>query len=273
MVDRVELKPETPVEDPQHVEAMVNKASQLENQNSTEQTQEQPGEEQRPEWLPDKFKTPADLAKAYKELESKLGKKPAENEGGDPASPSDENTDELEIDNDKAQEELNKVGIDFNALAQEYTQLGKLSDETYASLEKAGIPRSEVDTYIEGRQALSEKINNEAFSRVGGKDQFNAMRTWAAQNYTPEERAAFNKAVNGSSADRNMALDALKAAYVAANGNEPDLVTGDVANSNANLGVYLSRAQVTADMKDPRYKTDPAFRKQVEAKLARSDVF
>jgi len=31
-------------------------------------------------------------------------------------------------------------------------------------------------------------------------------------------------------------------------------------------------AQVTAAMRDPKYKTDPAFRKTVEAKLARSSV-
>ena len=31
--------------------------------------------EDRPEWLPEKYKTGEDLAKAYKELESKLGTK------------------------------------------------------------------------------------------------------------------------------------------------------------------------------------------------------
>jgi hypothetical protein len=33
---------------------------------------------ERPEWLPEKYKSPEDLAKAYKELESKLGKKDAD---------------------------------------------------------------------------------------------------------------------------------------------------------------------------------------------------
>ncbi len=35
----------------------------------------EPKTEQRPEWLPEKYKTGEDLAKAYKELESKLGSK------------------------------------------------------------------------------------------------------------------------------------------------------------------------------------------------------
>lgn len=35
---------------------------------------------------------------------------------------------------------------------------------------------------------------------------------------------------------------------------------------------YQSKAQMTADMKDPRYKKDPAFRKQVEEKIGRSNI-
>ncbi len=41
----------------------------------TEADVEQAEAPARPEWLPEKFKTPEDLAKAYKELESKLGAK------------------------------------------------------------------------------------------------------------------------------------------------------------------------------------------------------
>lgn len=46
---------------------------------STEaQANEQVASSERPEWLPEKYKSPEDLAKAYKELESKLGKKEAD---------------------------------------------------------------------------------------------------------------------------------------------------------------------------------------------------
>ncbi len=34
-----------------------------------------PEQSERPEWLPEKYKTPEDLAKAYGELETKLGKR------------------------------------------------------------------------------------------------------------------------------------------------------------------------------------------------------
>ena len=51
-----------------------------------ETTSEQPSEdktfenESRPEWLPGKFKSPEDMAKAYGELEGKLGKSETEKE-------------------------------------------------------------------------------------------------------------------------------------------------------------------------------------------------
>ena len=39
---------------------------------SVAKTEEQTKEETRPEWLPEKFKTPEDLAKSYGELEKKM---------------------------------------------------------------------------------------------------------------------------------------------------------------------------------------------------------
>jgi hypothetical protein len=39
----------------------------------TQATPQQTDSSQRPEWLPEKYKSPEDLAKAYKELEGKLG--------------------------------------------------------------------------------------------------------------------------------------------------------------------------------------------------------
>lgn len=44
----------------------------------TQDIAEQSATSERPEWLPEKYKTPEDLAKAYKELEGKLGAKDEE---------------------------------------------------------------------------------------------------------------------------------------------------------------------------------------------------
>ena len=54
------------------------------------------------------------------------------------------------------------------------------------------------------------------------------------------------------------------------NPNQPELFEGtsDVVSADA----YQSVSQVTDAMNDPRYEKDPAYRKSVEDKLARSKV-
>lgn len=57
---------------------LLNEESPTEESTNAEtsvEAQEPTEAQERPEWLPEKYKSPEDLAKAYKELESKLGKK------------------------------------------------------------------------------------------------------------------------------------------------------------------------------------------------------
>jgi len=49
------------------------------------------------------------------------------------------------------------------------------------------------------------------------------------------------------------------------------MINGDT--NDVSTEVFESVAQVTEAMNDPRYANDPAYRKQVELKLAKSSVF
>ncbi len=67
-----------------------------------------------------------------------------------------------------------------------------------------------------------------------------------------------------------MAVSGLQAKYLAQGNREPNLIGGRATRS---VGDKLeSSAQVVAAMNDPLYKTDPAYRAKVEAKIARSNV-
>ena len=44
-----------------------------ESEEATESIPEEQTQEDRPEWLPEKFKSPEDMAQAYSELEKKMG--------------------------------------------------------------------------------------------------------------------------------------------------------------------------------------------------------
>ena len=68
-----------------------------------------------------------------------------------------------------------------------------------------------------------------------------------------------------------LALRGLHAAWTESAGRRPQLVGGRSATGED--GVFGSAQQVAEAIRDPRYKRDPAYRAEVQARLARSNVF
>jgi hypothetical protein len=235
----------------------------------------------RPEWLPEKFKSPEDMAKAYSELEKKLGsrKKEISVDAEDVAEDvsTDDGADQTEETEETAEETARKAteaaGLDFDELSAAYWANGQLDDKHYDLLEKSGIPKGIVDQFIAGQEALIDATRQTVFASVGGEQNYNSMTEWASDNFSADEIRAYNAAVNGN--DRTaamMAVQGLKARFEANVGFEPQReVRGERANPTAST--YRSVAELQQDMSDPRYKNDPAFRRDVERKLSRSDIF
>ena len=131
MVDQVSVPPEENEQPPEgHDEAMASLADGKEVE-----------EFGRPEWLPEKFNSPEDLANAYQNLEQKLSQ--GSQEADDVSS--DENEEFLE----EAERYVEAKGLDFGSLSAEYAREGELSSESYQALEEAGIPKSFVDDFID----------------------------------------------------------------------------------------------------------------------------
>lgn len=239
----------------------------------------------RPSWLPEKFQSPEALAQAYAELERKLGgakQEPpatqetptAEPKADDKATEgATEEKPELTPEASKVAEALSEKGVSFDDLTTEFATAGELSADSYAKLEKAGFPKQVVDTWIAGQQAMIELDRQQTFSLTGGEDGFNAMVQWAAANLKPAEVAAYNATIDsGDKAKTRLAVEGLYARYTAAKGVEPTLTAGSTSGS-AGVAPFRSTAELTAAMRDPRYASDPAYRKDVENRLAISDVF
>ncbi len=245
-----------------------NEATLTENDNVEIQ-----GEEQ---LLAGKYKTVEELVKGYKELESQQGRadepEPELAEGGEQSA--------KEIYGEFIGGRLEEAGIDFNDMSSRYAESGMLQDEDYGELEKAGFSRNMVDNYLAGLQynaAQDSALNAQQVSQIktefGGAEQYDAMTTWAAENMEPDEIAAFNRIVQGSNdgAQIRLAIAGLYAQYTASEGREPQLLGGKPSSSSGSK--FESTAQVIEAMNDPRYQTDPAYRKAVEKQLARSAVF
>lgn len=263
MVDRVNMPSETPPEDQAHIDAMAAKGAAL--REGTEQPAATPEETptERPAWLPEKFKSPEDMATAYAELEKKQGR-PAE----ETPAPKPDGEASLEIPAE-AEAALNEKGINLSELTTEYSENNGLSDETYTKLETAGFSRDDVNGYIAGQLALVDQTRAKAFDMVGGEDNFTSMQAWAKANLSDAEKAAFNAAVKGDDATREMAIRGLHSKYTAEVGTEGTTVhsndTGAVSGD-----IFESRAQLVKAMNHEDYAKDPAYRKAVEAKLVRT---
>ena len=222
-----------------------------------EQDGEQAKTEDRPEWLPEKFKTVEDMAKAYENLETKLGR-----------GERDQETDEVD---QTANDAVEAAGLDFEVMSQEYFDNDGLSDATYDKLEAGGIPREIVDQYIAGQKASGEATRTELLETVGGEEQYSEMTNWAADAFSDGEIDAFNDAINqGNSNMARMAIAGLKARYEAANGSEPSRTISGAEPRDGSA--YRSVAELMEDMSNPKYHNDDAFRADVERKLARSDI-
>lgn len=206
-----------------------------------------------------KYKSPEDLEKAYKELESKLGQQTKEDTKEEPAAEPTIETQE------EAKDLVETKGLDFTELNSEYAENGKLSDETYKKLADAGITKETADAYIAGQEALAQQNVAKLYNSVGGEEQFNAMVEWAAENLSEAEKNSFNKLVT-SQDTAEFAVQGLYARYKTQ--AEPKLLDGNpTATSN---GGYQSSREMMVDMSNPKYRTDPAYRKMVEMKVARS---
>jgi hypothetical protein len=264
MVDTVVIQSTPPVTPEDHDQKMMAKVDAA-NATPPDQGTEGTPPEERPQWLPEKFKSPEDMAKAYAELESKLGQKPADKPADAPAA-------EPQAEPQEVEKALSEKGLDMQDFSAEFAEKGELSPESYEKLQKAGYDRNLVDQYIEGQRAIAAQYENTVMGEVGGREKYNEITTWAKANLTPAEINAFNAAVSsGSQEQAKLAVLGLGSKYQQAVGTDPQRLIGgqNVASSSDS---FESMAQVTAAMKDPKYKTDPAFRAKVQAKLARSNV-
>lgn len=249
MVEKVEIQtPETTPEQP--------------TENTTTQS------ETRPEWLPEKFKSPEDMAKAYGELEGKLGKSETEKE----LEPTKEETnkDNADLSIDKAEKAVENAGLNMSSLQDEYNEGGQLKESSYEALQKAGIPKDYVDAFIKGQEAIATQTSNTLKQEVGGAEAYNNMMNWASDNLNEAEINSFNKTVNGKDIEATrLAIQGLNARYKNNVGDDPSLQSAN-KSSSTNAPGYRSWAEVTAAMNDERYGSDDAYRADVQNKLNNS---
>lgn len=256
--------------------AQGEKIAQAQEEDRLRKYQQSDDENENVSLIAGKFKSQEELLKAYKELESKLGKKGQEEE----EDASEEPTEGSESDSAQTEEEEqtdSETVAYMSQLGEEYAKTGTISDEAIERLSQMD-QKELIQSYLQYYQksaAQSQQVQlqaeqiNAIKESVGGEAAYGEMMTWAAQNLSPEEINDYNTVTgSGNPVAIRFAVQALQARYQRDEGYEAPLVTGKKADTG--LKPYRSQAELARDIANPLYHSDPAFRADVEERLARS---
>lgn len=234
----------------------------------------------RPADIPEQFWDPAtksvrtdELVKSYAALRAKMDGKAPDAPADDKAQTGDDDKAGLKIEKpgDKAKEgegEAPPLTTAVQSLAKAFEETGEFPEENVKALVDLGLPAETIEIYRAGLEALTERAVSEVHTVAGGKDKYEAAVEWARQNLNDKDLAYYNGNIDDP-AKRTQTVEWLMGKFSTARPSEGKLV-GGLAPTASSGDVFSSDTQVTQAMSDPRYKTDPAYRKQVAEKMLRS---
>ena len=267
MTDRIEIKPdntEKPLEQSAEelkkdgVDVSKDTAVNADGETATikdikQEDLQTSSEDQRPNWLPEKFKSAEELAKAYNNLEKEYSSRQTQ-----------------ETKPEEVQQEVQQRGLE--KFYNEFAETGALTDNSYDELAKQGLDKDLVNSYIDGQKAVADKNTKAIQDVAGGAENYTELVNWAGKNLSEAEQTTFNNMVDGG--DVEQAKFAVQGLMMKSgtnfNPNQPKLFEGtsDIVSADA----FTSVSQVTDAMNDPRYEKDPSYRKEIENKISRSKV-
>lgn len=150
---------------------------------------------------------------------------------------------------------------------------GALSSQELADLKAAGYTDTLIDTYMTGVRAARAAQEDKIIEGIGGKEEYSKMIAWANAQLSAEEQASFNAILDSGDIDKlDRAVRDLYHTYLRVNGAQPSNLIRPQTAQKGLVSAYKSVAELTADMRDPRYKKDTAYRSAVAEKLSRSNI-
>lgn len=192
-----------------------------------------PGQGDRPDFLPDKYKSVADVAKAYKELEQRLGQAPKE------------------YDFSKGSSWIEPDYEPFQHMADFAKQHHVPQTVMDKMLETVGLYLDEFTTDINEEKA---KLGDRATERL------QKLNNWAKSNLS--EKAFATLSASMRTAEQIEALEEVRSKMLE---NSTLVPGGNAAATGGGPTLEEYRSELNANF--AKYKTDPHYRKEMERKL------
>lgn len=191
-----------------------------------------PGIGQRPSWLNEKFKTVADLAKSFGELEKKLGSAPEE--------------------------------YDFSKSKYLDPDYVPFQDLKQAAKDKR-VPQEFMDKVIESVDKYMDEFSvdyNDEIKKLGdnAQDRLVTLNNWAKANLSNDSYEALTS--NLRNAESIKALEELRGRMMS---NTPQIPSGNDSATHNTSTLDDIKMELTNNL--DKYKTDPVYRKNIVSRL------
>ena len=241
----------------------------LDNLNADEQDSLKVGEsmqEAQDNLLAGKYKNAQDLEQGYIELQKKLGESEAEEpvaEAEEEEYEGEEGEEDISILDELWEYELNNEEFHEDAVA----ELQQMDPVDLANLHIEY--RKQVEEQAVAPKDFTEAEMTELKGVVGGDENYQNMLQWAGANLNQQEIDMFDAVMQrGDALGAFFAIRSLAYRYNDAAGYEGKMLTGNAPKTSGSQ--YRSQQEVIQAMSDPRYESDPAYRKDIMDKLNRS---
>lgn len=252
---------------------------ELDVSKNTETKEENEEETNWPEWVPqwakDKYKTPEDFAKGINELNTSHTQNAQELARLKKEGPKSEDKTKK---SSEGKEETNPTELIQN-LSKSYQETGQLTKEDKEQLVKAGIPENYIEQFLQGTEALVNQQRAAIFKVTGGEESYAEMMKWAGETLSDLEKTAYNKIVTSSDAEAaTFAVQGLFSRYAqetgkAQNNDQSNVETRRMMGfQHKGVAPFKSESDLVKAMSDSRYETDPDYRAQVQARVAKSNL-
>ena len=241
----------------------------IDNLNADEQDSLKVGEtmqEAQDNLLAGKYKNAQELEQGYIELQKKLGEGEAEEpvaEAEEEEYEGEEGEEDGSILDELWEYEINNEEFHEDAVAElqqmDPVDLANLHIEYRKQVEEEGV----------GAKDFTEAEMTELKGVVGGDENYQNMLQWAGANLNQQEIDMFDAVMQrGDALGAFFAIRSLAYRYNDAAGYEGKMLTGNAPKTSGTQ--FRSQQEVIQAMSDPRYESDPAYRKDVMDKLTRS---
>ena len=241
----------------------------IDNLNADEQDSLKVGEtmqEAQDNLLAGKYKNAQELEQGYIELQKKLGEGEAEEpvaEAEEEEYEGEEGEEDGSILDELWEYELNNEEFHEDAVA----ELQQMDPVDLANLHIEY--RKQVEEQAVAPKDFTEAEMTELKGVVGGDENYQNMLQWAGANLNQQEIDMFDAVMQrGDALGAFFAIRSLAYRYNDAAGYEGKMLTGNAPKTSGSQ--YRSQQEVIQAMSDPRYESDPAYRKDIMDKLKRS---